>query len=181
MLAYRINDQPRDIPTSYHSETTLMSQSTVLTLGEITNVAPNSAWLGEVAFSIWLAANLGRLTDVRGVGDLELVGTELPVEDSRCDIVAREVNSGRFMVIANQFTKTDHDHLGKLLTYATQHNAEMVVWIRPDIRDEHRAPIDWLNKTTRDEIGFFAVQPCVIAINGSLPAPLLELRSSPNV
>lgn len=134
-----------------------MSQSAVLKLGEITNVNANFAWLNEVAFSAWLASNLGRLTDVLGVGDLELVGTELPVGDFRCDIVAREVNSNRFMVIENQFTKTDHDHLGKLLTYATQHNAELVVWISPDIRDEHRAAIDWLNKTTRDEIGFFAI------------------------
>ncbi len=158
-----------------------MSQSTVVTLGEITNVAPNAAWPGEVAFSTWLAANLGRLTDVLGVGDLELVGTELPVGDFRCDVVAREVNSNRFVVIENQFSKTDHDHLGKLPTYATQHDAQMVMWISPEIHDEHRAAIDWLNKTTRDEIGFFAVQLRVIAINGSLPAPLLELRSSANV
>lgn len=104
-----------------------MSETPIQALGEITDVQANVAWAGEVAFSSWLAANLGRLSDVIDVGDLELVGTELAIGDFRCDIVAREIGSGRTMIIENQFNKTDHDHLGKLLTYAAQKNAEIVV------------------------------------------------------
>jgi hypothetical protein len=150
-------------------------------LGQITDVAANTAWPNEVTFSAWLAANLGRLSDVLDVGDLVLVGTELAVGDFRCDMVAQEIGSGRNMVIENQFGKTDHDHLGKLLTYAAKHSADIVVWISPEVRDEHRAAIDWLNKITLEGIGFFAVQLRVIAIDGSRPAPLLEVRASPNV
>jgi hypothetical protein len=157
-----------------------MSQLQETSLGEIAIVAPASVWGNEVKFSEWLANNLTQLTDVLGVGDLELVGRELPVGDFRCDIVAREVGSGRTMIIENQFDKTDHDHLGKVLTYAAQHNAEMIVWISPEIREEHRAAIDWLNKVTGKEIGFFAVKLRVIKIDASRPAPLLEIQSSPN-
>jgi hypothetical protein len=68
-----------------------------------------------------------------------------------------------------------------VLTYAAQNSAEIIVWISTEIRDEHRAAIDWLNKITKDEIGLFAVELRVITIDGSRPAPLLELRSSPNI
>lgn len=152
-----------------------------LTLGEISDVAANVAWTNEVTFSAWLAANLDRLSDILDVGDLELVGTELAAGEFRCNVVAREVTSGRVMVIENQFGKTDHDHLGKLLTYAAQHNADIVVWVGRAIRDEHRAAIDWLNKVTLEKIGFFAVQLRVVKIDNSRPAPLLEVKASPNV
>lgn len=157
-----------------------MSQGESQALGQINDVAATAAWANEVTFSKWLADNLPHLGKVLDVGDLELVGTELAVGDFRCDIVAREIGSSRILIVENQFTKSDHDHLGKLLTYAAQHTAQIIVWISTEIRDEHRAAIDWLNRMTSDEIGFFAVQLRVINIDGSRPAPLFDLRAFPN-
>jgi hypothetical protein len=150
-------------------------------LGEIADAQPSDGWRDEVAFSTWLADNLARLGAALDVGDLDPVGTEQSVGDFRCDIVAKEAGpGGRVVVIENQFGRTDHDHLGKLLTYAAHHGAEIVVWISPTIREEHRAAIDWLNKVTSEKIGFFAVQLRVIRIDNSRPAPLFDIRSSPN-
>jgi hypothetical protein len=157
-----------------------VSQGESQTLGQISDVAATAAWANEITFSKWMAANLPLLGRVLDVDDLELIGTELAVGDFRCDIVAREIGSNRTLIVENQFTKTDHDHLGKLLTYAAQHTAQIIVWISTEIRDEHRAAIDWLNRTTSNEIGFFAVQLRVINIDGSRPAPLFDLRAFPN-
>jgi hypothetical protein len=118
-----------------------MSNTTGVPLGELVDVSATLAWQTEVIFSNWLALNLGRLASTLGMDDLELIGTELAVGDFRSDVVAREAGTARLVVIENQFTKTDHDHLGKLLTYAAKHAAEIVVWVSPIIRDEHRAAI----------------------------------------
>jgi hypothetical protein len=158
-----------------------MSQAQSTSLGEINDVLAAIAWANEVSFSSWLAANLGRLSDVLNLGDLELIGTEQAAGDYLCDIVAREVVTGRIVIVENQLNKTDHDHLGKLITYAAQHDASIVIWISTDIREEHRAAVDWLNKTARGDIGFFAVQLRVIKIDNSRPAPIFEHRATPNI
>lgn len=158
-----------------------MSETSHALLGELTDVAAAGAWTNEISFSNWLSENLGRLSDTLNLGDLELIGTEQAAGDFRCDIVAREVGSGRVMVVENQFNKTDHDHLGKLLTYAAKHDASIVVWISTDIRDEHRAAIDWLNRTMGENISIFAVQLRVVKIDDSRPAPIFEPRATPNI
>lgn len=152
-------------------------------LGEVTSVEPLTVWGREVDFSAWLSKNLDRPSTALKLGDLEFTDLEAPVGAFRCDIVAKEIgsDSGRVIVIENQFGKTDHDHLGKLLTYAAKFQAQIVVWISTDVREEHRSAIEWLNSITPDEVGFFAVQLSLISIDDSLPAPILEARSSPTV
>ena len=71
------------------------------------------------------------------------------------DILARDQDSGEAVVIENQIEQSDHEHLGKLITYASGKDAKYIVWIVKDAREEHRAAIEWLNKISDDTIGFF--------------------------
>jgi hypothetical protein len=81
--------------------------------------------------------------------DLQLDQREGAVGELSCDIVAREVGTNRPVIIENQLERTDHGHLGQLLTYAGGLDAAVVVWISPDVRDEHGKALDWLNRHNR--------------------------------
>ena len=88
--------------------------------------------------------------------DLELHGQEVPVGKYSTDILARDFGSDRLVIIENQLESTDHDYLGKLLTYAAGHHASAVVWIAKEFREPHRQALDWLrapNKTGLNAIG----------------------------
>lgn len=94
--------------------------------------------------------------------------------------MAREVATNRPVIIENQLERTDHSHLGQLLTYAGGLDAAVVVWISPEIRDEHRKALDWLNRHTDDEIDFFGVVVEAIRIDESKPAVQFRPVAVPN-
>lgn len=157
-----------------------MTNEHAVSLGTIVHVDPKEIWQSEPAiFTPWLASNLNLLGAALGY-DLELVEIESRSGDFRCDILARESGSNRTVVIENQLERTDHDHLGKLLTYGASKEAGVVIWISPDVRDDHRDAIDWLNRHTTDEIEFFAVQLETIRVDASLPAPNFRPVAFPN-
>ena len=84
----------------------------------------------------------------------ELKGADFP-----CDIVANLVgDEERIVVIENQFGRTNHDHLAKLITYAATHNAMIGIWIAEEVADDHRQVIDWLNKNTPDTVGLYLAE-----------------------
>ena len=85
----------------------------------------------------------------------ELEERESSVGAFSLDILARDQDSGEAVVIENQIEQSDHEHLGKLITYASGKDAKYIVWIVKDAREEHRAAIEWLNKISDDTIGFF--------------------------
>jgi len=126
-----------------------------------------------------LRDNIDLLADVLQLG-LEVSSTEVPVGDFAADIVARDLGSGRTVIIENQLQQTDHDHLGKLITYAAGLDAAIVVWIAQRIRDEHRAALDWLNGHTGEGVDLFGLEVEVLRIGGSLPAPHFKLVAQPN-
>ena len=113
-----------------------------------------TVWKHEASdFTNWLAQdeNLSLLSDEIGI-DISLIQTEASVGKFNVDILAEEENTGRKIVIENQLESTNHDHLGKIITYASGFDAEIVIWIVKDVRDEHKQAIDWLNEHTDDKI-----------------------------
>src|SRR6266851_3093921 len=138
-------------------------------LGTLVFLDPRDVWSSEsIEFTPWLADHLDLLGEALGI-DLELDGREAPVGDFSADLLARDNNRDRLVVIENQLEQTDHDHLGKMLTYAAGRSAGVVVWIAKKIREEHRAAIDWLNEHTDEELEFFAVELQVPKIDESRP------------
>ena len=109
---------------------------------------------GPYGLTPWLAEHLDVLGDALGI-TIELEEREWSVGAFSLDILARDQDSGEAVVIENQIEQSDHEHLGKLITYASGKDAKYIVWIVKDAREEHRAAIEWLNKISDDTIGFF--------------------------
>ena len=149
-------------------------------LGKLEQVDPRLLWTSEPAhFTPWLASNLPTLGEALGL-ELELVKAESSVGPFACDIEARDISTGRKVIIENQLEPTDHTHLGQLLTYAAGLDATVIVWISPVVREQHRQAIDFLNRHTTEGLDFFAVGLEVVKIGTSLPAVVFKLVASPN-
>jgi hypothetical protein len=149
-------------------------------LGKLEHVDPRSVWDSEAgSFTPWLADQLPLLGTALGL-DLELVQVERAVGDFACDIEARETGTNRPVIIENQLEATDHRHLGQLLTYAGGLDAAVIVWISPEIREEHRQALDWLNRHTDDQIDFFGVMLELVRIDESKPAAQFRPVAFPN-
>ncbi|MED9821123.1 MAG: DUF4268 domain-containing protein [Christensenellales bacterium] len=152
-------------------------------LGRITRIEDlRSIWPHEARdFSKWLAKeeNLTLLSDEIGI-DIVLEELESAVGDFSVDLYAREEGSSRRIIIENQLEDTNHDHLGKIITYASGKGAEVIIWIVKHARDEHRQAIEWLNQHTDENIGFFLVEIELWRINDSVPAPKFNVVERPN-
>ncbi len=151
-------------------------------LGTIEKIALRSVWPNEARdFTTWLSKeeNLSALGEEIGI-DLELIETESNVGNFSADIFAQEIGSGRKVVIENQLEDTNHDHLGKIITYAAGKEAELVIWVVARARDEHKQAIEWLNQHTDAEFGFFLIEMELWSIDGSCPAPRFNIVERPN-
>lgn len=143
-------------------------------------VDPRTIWSHEAHdFTPWLADNLDRLGDAIGI-ELELVEREADVGDFSLDLLAKDLGRNAHVIVENQLATTDHDHLGKLITYASGYDAQVVLWVSTDIREEHRQALDWLNQRTDSNTDFFAVVVEVIRIGDSKPALQFRVAVSPN-
>lgn len=118
----------------------------------------------ERDFTRWLAKNIELLGNELGI-ELEDAQTEQSVGDFSTDIVAREMNSGETVVIENQYGQTDHDHLGKLLTYSSGNDAGFTIWLAEKFRPEHRSVLEWLNESGPREAKFFGIKPRVLSVD----------------
>ncbi len=154
-------------------------------LGKMERVRPiTSAWPHEARdFTPWLAGHIDMLSSILGFGvdGLEVIGTEQSVGGFKADIVCRETRpDGRIVVIENQFGTTNHDHLGKLLTYAAGQEARVLILLAEEIREEHEAALDLLNSVSADDFEVFGVEIELWRIGESAPAPRFNVVAKPN-
>jgi hypothetical protein len=156
----------------------------VITLGIFERVSLKEAWPTEDGnFTPWLAeaANIKLLGDALDI-ELEVETVEHWVGPFRADILARAIDeTDHRVIIENQFGRTNHGHLGQILTYlAGIEGAKTIVWIAETIQPDHRAAIDWLNNNTTEEFSFFAIEIELWRIGISPPAPRFNVIASPN-
>ena len=132
-------------------------------------------------FTPWLAKNenLSLLGDTIGI-DLELEAQEKNVGPFRADILCRDTANSQWVLIENQLEKTDHTHLGQLITYAAGLHAVTIVWLSARFTDQHRSAIDWLNEITNESFSFFGLEIELWKVDDSLPAPKFNIVSKPN-
>ena len=148
------------------------------TLEEIIDL--RSVWPHEAHdFTPWLANNIGELSNTVGI-DISIEETESSVGDFNVDVFATDADTGKRVIIENQLEETDHDHLGKLITYASGKDADMVIWLVRKARPEHRAAIEWLNNHTDEGIGFILCEVKLYRIGNSEPAPKFDIIEQPN-
>ena len=154
---------------------------TTANLAKIERVSDlRATWPNEAQhFTPWLAENIAELGEALGM-DLELQQIEAPVGGYSLDILATDLNSNRPVIIENQLEVTNHGHLGQLLTYAAGFDAEAVVWVTREFRDEHRQALDWLNQRTGEDTQFFGVEVELWRIGESPLAPHFRMVVSPN-
>ena len=151
-------------------------------LGNLEKVSLKEAWETEARdFTPWLAkkenlAILGRTLNM----ELEFKACEESVGPFRADILCTNTDNNSLVLIENQLQRTDHTHLGQLMTYAAGLHTVNIVWIAAKFTDEHRAALDWLNEITDIDFCFFGLEVELWKIGDSLPAPKFNIVSKPN-
>lgn len=150
-------------------------------LSKLERVPLREAWKHEANdFTPWLAEedNLNTLADALGLPELALVATEHWVGEFKLDILC--TSGDEQVIIENQLEKTNHTHLGQILTYAAGTGARKVIWVAESFRPEHVAALDFLNQNTTDDLNFFAVEVELWRIGDSPLAPKFEVVAKPN-
>lgn len=151
-------------------------------IGKLKEVEVRELWKHEqYDFSEWLAKeeNIEYLNDILGLTLIE-INQEVYVGSYRCDLVAKDETTDVKVIVENQLEATNHDHLGKIVTYASGLDAKYIVWIVKSAREEHRAAIEWLNNNTNDSVNFFLIEIHAYTIGDSEPAPKFEIVEKPN-
>ena len=151
-------------------------------LGRITKINPREIWKHEALdFTQWLVKeeNIEILSDELGIS-IENTRAEEAAGRFNVDIVADSSDLDSKIIIENQLERTDHKHLGQLLTYASAFDASIIIWIVTDYTDEHRQAIDWFNRHISEKINFFLVKIEIYQIGDSEPAPHFTIICEPN-
>jgi len=148
-------------------------------IGKIKKVPLREIWKKEDRdFTRWLEENIEYLNDILDF-DLSIISREKKVGPFKVDLFAED-NFGNKVIIENQLNKTDHDHLGKIITYLTNLEANTAIWITSNPTDEHMKAIEWLNEITPDNIYFYLIKLEAIRIESQpLAAPLFTIVKGP--
>ncbi len=151
-------------------------------LGKLEKVDLKTIWENEAYnFTPWLAQkeNLELLGDAIGI-ELELEAQEKNVGPFRADILCKNTSDESLILIENQLERTDHKHLGQLLTYAAGLQSVVIVWVASKFTEEHRKALDWLNDITDERFSFFGLEVELWKIGNSPAAPKFNIVSQPN-
>ena len=129
-------------------------------------------------FTYWLETNIDALSDRIGM-QLTVLEREKSVGSFNVDLFCEDIN-GNYVIVENQLERTDHDHLGKVLTYLVNLDARVAVWVTPEVRPEHQRVIDWLNESTSADFAFYLVRVETVRIGDSPYAPLFTVLAAPD-
>jgi hypothetical protein len=146
-------------------------------IGRLERVPLRKVWEHEAYdFTTWLQDNVDVLNDALNI-TLVNIDREQAAGSFSIDLVAEDENGGK-VIIENQLEKSNHDHLGKLITYLTAMNARAAIWIVSEPRPEHVAAVTWLNDSSSAR--FYLLKVEAVRIGPSPPAPLLTVIVSPS-
>ena len=151
-------------------------------IGKLKEVDIRELWKHEqYDFSEWLSKkeNIENLNEILGLTLID-ISKETYVGSYRCDLFAKDETTGIKVIIENQLEISNHDHLGKIITYASGLDAKVVVWIVKEAREEHRSAIEWLNNNTNSNVNFFLIEIHAYRIGESDPAPMFQVVEQPN-
>ena len=147
-------------------------------VGRIERVKLREVWKKEAKdFTTWLFENLEVLGEELDM-DLTADEKEKNVGSFSADITAED-GSGQKVLIENQLEKTDHDHLGKILTYVSNLEAKTAIWISSNPRPAHETAVQWLNETGGD-VRFYLVKIEAYRIGNSEPAAKFTIITGPS-
>ena len=146
-------------------------------IGKLQRVPLRDVWKHEALdFTKWLQDNIDVLNEVIDL-DLSNPESEQSAGAFSVDLVAED-ESGNPVIIETQLEKSNHDHLGKILTYLVAMAAKTAIWIVADPRPEHVSAITWLNESS--SANFYLLKIEAIKIGDSTPAPLLTVIVGPS-
>ena len=149
--------------------------------GELKKLDLRPFWPNEqYNFTPWLVEedNVAKLGAAIGL-ELEVENIEVAVGPYSADILAKDTATGTYVVIENQLEKTNHDHLGKLITYGSVLDASAIVWIASEFTEEHARALAWLNDNTSEDLAFYGVRLEVWQIEESKPTVVFNVISRP--
>ena len=151
-------------------------------LGRFRRIDLREIWsIENQDFTPWLAKdeNVAVLSEALQM-ELQLEAVERSVGPNRADILCRNTDGGGRVLIENQLERTNHKHLGQVLTYAAGLQVASICWIAANFTDEHRAALDWLNEVTNEQFQFFGLEVELWRIDDSRAAPKFNVVSKPN-
>lgn len=151
-------------------------------IGRLKEVDIRNLWRHEqYDFSEWLSKNenIELLNEILGLSLID-VSKEVYVGSYRCDLVANDESTSTKVIIENQLEASNHDHLGKIITYASGLDAQVIVWIVKQAKEEHKSAIEWLNNNTNSNINFFLIELHAYTIDGLKAAPYFKVVEEPN-
>ena len=143
------------------------------TLGTMRRVKPKDVWSnGEEGFTSWLTyeEGIGSLGEAVGL-NLDWAELEVSAGQYRADIVCiddSDVNHPRKVIVENQIRSSNHDHLGKLVTYGAVLEADVCIWVATRFTKEHLHAVDELNYPSSRLVDYYCVKLSVFRINDSL-------------
>jgi len=144
----------------------------------IQRVPLRNVWRHEAHdFTVWLTENIDVLNEILGF-QISSAEREQSTGNFNVDIKAED-ESGDVVIIENQLGKSDHDHLGKIITYLAAFEAKKAIWIVSEPRAEHIDAISWLNQGSND-CDFYLLKIEAIQIGTSRPAPLITKIVGPS-
>ena len=153
-----------------------------MAIGKLEEIDIRELWKHEqYDFSEWLSKkeNIENLNEILGLTLVD-ISKETYVGSYRCDLFAKDETTGIKVIIENQLEMSNHDHLGKIITYASGLDAKVVVWIVKEAREEHRSAIEWLNNNTNSNVNFFLIEIHAYKIGNSDNAPMFQVIEEPN-